>query len=55
VDEDPQDPSGYRGLNTYSNSNVAVGNETHASVGESMATGKLRVQSTVAVTFELVD
>lgn len=55
VDEEPQDPSGYRGLNAYSLGNASTANETRATVGETMATGKIRVQSSVAVTFELVD
>jgi uncharacterized protein len=53
IDEDPQEP--YRATSAYGMSNASVSNETHAAVGEAMATGKLRVAASVAVTFELLD
>jgi hypothetical protein len=54
IDEEHQDGSGYRTAN-LGLSNMVTTNDTRASVGETMATGKLRVQTSVAVTFELVD
>lgn len=46
-------PPVYGGLPVYSN--AAASNDAHASVGETMATGKLHVQASVSVTFELSD
>jgi uncharacterized protein YggE len=50
IDEEPSD-GGYRGQAM----NVMMSNDARGTTGETMATGKLRVQSTVAVTFELID
>jgi uncharacterized protein YggE len=54
IEEDPAEQGAYRPFgNPYAN--AFVNNDTHAAVGEALAPGKVRIQATVAVTFELTD
>jgi hypothetical protein len=52
IDEDPE-AAQLRSMNQLTN--AAFNNDTRPALGEAMATGKIRIAASVAVTFELVD
>jgi hypothetical protein len=54
IEEDPTPEGAYRPFGS-AYGNMFVNNDTRAVVGEALATGKVRVQANVAVTFELAD
>jgi uncharacterized protein len=54
IEEDPAEPGAYRPVGS-SYANIFSSNESRAVVGETLATGKVRLQASVAVTFELTE